>query len=342
MHKVLVFFIFLLCFSQLLLLESPQICVSTQELTKQYDCSYCKDTNKYRLLTCQHVERDESKGTYLCKVQETSHHYFANLDYICNIPERFMVCFVYHPNTNYQNNLKPVSCSHHNEIRLSCMIKKGLISGSYVECIPNQKLKEKSEFNVSSLSFDISKIGVNLIEEPRIDTKSCLGDLISNQKCEFYDNCIESYFQCGESSYPLNFGKRYCERSLQFLDEFPEAGKEFVKKNLVCLKENLRDVISNPSKYNCEKIREVGMARQADCFFESGYCQLMDPKNENLCGFVKGLWKIFQVKDIADFMALREITESLKLCREKGPEIKYIELASVLANCGYKTLVGDM
>ena len=247
------------------------------------------------------------------------------------------------PNSNYENNLKPVSCSHHNEYNLSCVIKKGLISGIYLECVPNQKLKEKSsEFNVSSLSFDAYKIGVDLIQEPKIDTKSCLGELISNHKCDFYDICIEPYFQCGENAYPLNFGKRYCERSLQFVEEFPKESQDFVKKNLVCLKENLKDVVSNPSNYNCERIRDVGMARHADCFFESGFCQFMDPKNENICGFVKGLWKVFQVKDMADFMALREMTETLKLCREKGPEIKYMELASVLTNCGYKTLVGDM
>ena len=39
-------------------------------------------------------------------------------------------------------------------------------------------------------------------------SKYCLTELIKNERCDFYDICIESYFQCGPSGYSLNIAKK--------------------------------------------------------------------------------------------------------------------------------------
>ena len=33
--------------------------------------------------------------------------------------------------------------------------------------------------------------------------------------CDFYTQCVESRFQCGNSGYPLGYGDRYCRKFQQ-------------------------------------------------------------------------------------------------------------------------------
>lgn len=51
------------------------------------------------------------------------------------------------------------------------------------------------------------------------DKAYCLNEGLYNSDCEWYVNCLEERFHCGENGYPLGYGYKYCTR---FVDNLPK------------------------------------------------------------------------------------------------------------------------
>lgn len=88
--------------------------------------------------------------------------------------------------------------------------------------------------------------------------------------CEYY-SCLSASKHCGEESYPENFGKRYCLRYEDRMENFSEAGKKWIVEVRKCL---IRDMESFESDLSCGQLRSRAFKGHVPCYIESGYCHL--------------------------------------------------------------------
>ncbi len=92
--------------------------------------------------------------------------------------------------------------------------------------------------------------------------------------CEFYLS-LEETIPCGASGYAEDFGYLYCEKFLKTkFHRFSKRGQSFLNKNAQCLQESLyRDYSSNDS-LTCKQIQSMAFEGHADCYINSGFCEL--------------------------------------------------------------------
>jgi hypothetical protein len=129
-------------------------------------------------------------------------------------------------------------------------------------------------------------------------------------QCEFYDRCLEAKFDCGESGYPLAYGKKYCER---FLNEklFSDKGRRWRDETLLCLQRAIVP-LRKDSQTTCEMLEKQAFESHPNCYagVENSFCEL--PIDD---------WRLtWNVVDLRDELSPNGVRQALKLvfvsCRE--------------------------
>ncbi|CAG8435069.1 6592_t:CDS:2 [Scutellospora calospora] len=89
--------------------------------------------------------------------------------------------------------------------------------------------------------------------------------------CNFYTDCLEKKFHCGNNGYPLSDGLKYCEKFTENMHLFSSSGKDWVTKTKLCLQESLVQIYENDSS-TCSEIKQNALDSHADCYVTSGIC----------------------------------------------------------------------
>jgi len=132
-----------------------------------------------------------------------------------------------------------------------------------------------------------------------------------NTDCEFYKSCLEAKYTCGNNGYPIGYGYKYCNKFLTYYEEFPQKGKEWVNKTLVCLKQALYPLYQAES--NCEVIYAAAFNSHPECYFQSGFCDLFIDRG-NIMYTLKALLHVYEVRDFMSVTSLKQVYDTAKLC----------------------------
>ena len=92
-----------------------------------------------------------------------------------------------------------------------------------------------------------------------------------------YYRCVDRTLQdgagCGRGGYPLCFGAKYADRSFfETWDGLSPAGQDFFVAVSPCLQARMAESIEPGS--TCDAVWELGFSTHADCYVESGFCDL--------------------------------------------------------------------
>jgi hypothetical protein len=139
-------------------------------------------------------------------------------------------------------------------------------------------------------------------------------DLSSDETCTFYQTCLEDEYSCGPDGYPMGYGYKYCEKFLEYLNEFSDSGKLWIQKTLVCLKQTLLPLAGDPAT-TCQEIHDTAFDSHPKCYALNGFCELFfDPVHilEN----VKGLLQVYEIKDLSQPISIKQMVETAGLCGE--------------------------
>jgi hypothetical protein len=140
--------------------------------------------------------------------------------------------------------------------------------------------------------------------------------------CSFYD-CVESNCGCGESGYPLGYGKKYCQIFSNY--PFEGTGSRWRDATLRCLQRALIPFSQCPPT-TCEQLKQEAFDSHAFCYTSSGVCNL-SPKD--LLGILA-----ITYGDILTMDGIMQILETAKRCGFKY--ILELELLIISKTCTLK------
>jgi hypothetical protein len=90
--------------------------------------------------------------------------------------------------------------------------------------------------------------------------------------CRYYD-CRETYAQCGDDAYLIDYVGRYCRRFAQVTEpRVSPAANAWLKRVRRCLGEWLEENVAYEAA--CEDIDRQGTDSHALCYVETGFCAL--------------------------------------------------------------------
>lgn len=127
--------------------------------------------------------------------------------------------------------------------------------------------------------------------------------------CSYYIECLEANYHCGPDGYPVGYGNKYCSKFLQFFDDFPPEGKQWVEKTLTCLKGAIQPNIK--SSLTCQNIFDIAFDSHPDCYVQSGFCTAL---LNNMTSMTKALIEVYEVKDFLSFTSMKQVVISAGKC----------------------------
>ncbi|KIM39479.1 hypothetical protein M413DRAFT_52508, partial [Hebeloma cylindrosporum] len=135
--------------------------------------------------------------------------------------------------------------------------------------------------------------------------------------CSFYEDCLESRYQCGANGYPLGYGKKYCNKFNAAKDKFSPKGQIWMLDTMECLQRVLLPEATgpiqpgaNPWRTPCGDLRKKAFDSHAECYIQNGVCTLG----------VKDWAQILEVVDLktlfGSWESLNEVFEAAAGCLE--------------------------
>jgi hypothetical protein len=124
--------------------------------------------------------------------------------------------------------------------------------------------------------------------------------------CSFYLS-LEKMIPCGPSGYAIDFGYPYCEKFLKSkFYRFSENGKKFLTRNAFCLQDVIYKDFSANEQLSCNEVSHMAFTGHADCFINSGFCELSFSDKVILTNIIKNQIPLKIVRD--------QMREVLKRC----------------------------
>ncbi|KAL4489721.1 hypothetical protein ABPG73_019678 [Tetrahymena malaccensis] len=124
------------------------------------------------------------------------------------------------------------------------------------DCCPANQIKICGEQSMCIQKGQISKL-IQALESKVNDQTSC----------NFYDE-LEKIYTCGEQGYPLKIGKKYCQLSLDNLDQY--ENQDWQNAAQKCLKTKIVSEIKNTFKeqkaFVCEHLKASAINSYQECF----------------------------------------------------------------------------
>jgi hypothetical protein len=143
-------------------------------------------------------------------------------------------------------------------------------------------------------------------------SRKCDQLAILKDNCDYYKDCLEKKFKCGNEGYPLNYGYKKCSKFLAIKDQFVGLARPWLTKTLLCLKREIHKHYNE--NINCKRVDFLAFESHSDCYVEGGFCQTLLVGGQP---FVKNLFKVLDITDITSISALKEIYDTAKQCGRK-------------------------
>lgn len=131
-------------------------------------------------------------------------------------------------------------------------------------------------------------------------------------KCDFYDQCLEDIFQCGDGGYPQSYGKKYCERFLSLKKSeqssdygLSSKGIKWRDETLLCLQNVLAyDFARRDYPLTCDSIKQEAFDSHVDCYTKYG--------STSICSLpAKDIGVVFILPDLKDLSNFRAVKQTL-------------------------------
>lgn len=126
------------------------------------------------------------------------------------------------------------------------------------------------------LLFFTSIISLNLMAQSAVQAPlkmDCQNPPV--QSCNFYRECLEDTYQCGNSGYALGYGEKYCNRFLSIEKKLSEEGKLFNQLTRSCLQKKLIPILNlefqkliQIEKPLCSEILDYAFDSHPECYTE--------------------------------------------------------------------------
>lgn len=91
-------------------------------------------------------------------------------------------------------------------------------------------------------------------------------------QCDFYRQCPEAAFDCGDTGYPLKFGEPMCKVYLDNESSFSPTLRVWAQKVRQCLQNALVPVLENRECNDCDVLETFAFNSHVPCYIDSGYC----------------------------------------------------------------------
>ncbi|PFH50968.1 hypothetical protein AMATHDRAFT_143759, partial [Amanita thiersii Skay4041] len=91
--------------------------------------------------------------------------------------------------------------------------------------------------------------------------------------CNFYRTCLEAYFHCGPTGYPLAFGYKICTRFQERRALLSARGREWMVDTMECLQRALVPEAASGVP-TCTELKDLAFRTHAGCYVSNGVCTL--------------------------------------------------------------------
>jgi hypothetical protein len=151
--------------------------------------------------------------------------------------------------------------------------------------------------------------------------------------CNYYRECLESQFSCGESGYPLGYGEKYCikffeKNELVSNKSLSPKGEIWRDATGKCLQEELHKKVINNGLFNCDELTKFAFATHPKCYTQ---------KKASICDLPVNDWKIIaNIPDRYDLLSKNGRTQMkivLAICAKSILfELRNIEKNRIVKN----------
>ena len=99
-------------------------------------------------------------------------------------------------------------------------------------------------------------------------------------QCSFYEDCLETRYQCGADGYPSAYGEKYCSKFKTAGDKFSQKGQIWMLDTMECLQRVLVPEATGPEEMGeqgrspCDELRKKAVDSHAACYVQNGVCTL--------------------------------------------------------------------
>eukprot|EP01114_Cavostelium_apophysatum_P012010 TRINITY_DN26670_c0_g1_i1.p1 TRINITY_DN26670_c0_g1~~TRINITY_DN26670_c0_g1_i1.p1 ORF type:complete len:188 (-),score=11.41 TRINITY_DN26670_c0_g1_i1:55-618(-) len=136
--------------------------------------------------------------------------------------------------------------------------------------------------------------------------------------CSWYEDCLESLYQCGSGGYPIGYGFYFCDRFSDAMDSFTDLGQEWISNTRLCLQQTLKDELGlpfNPAQISCDQVRSDAFDTHAACYTQ-GY--------PSVCDIPEDWPRLFTVVHSGLFSAegFKQIGQVIKACASETSEME--------------------
>uniref|UniRef100_A0A1I7ZE63 Uncharacterized protein n=1 Tax=Steinernema glaseri TaxID=37863 RepID=A0A1I7ZE63_9BILA len=132
--------------------------------------------------------------------------------------------------------------------------------------------------------------------------------------CQAYD-CFEDTVRCGEDSYLLKYGGKYCRKfnDPETTKSFSPIGREFLDCTTTCLKHFMQNYINSTSRRppysssQCSDLEKAAFDSHVKCYLDCDFCTVC--KTEKAA-----LFRVYEFRDFLRWSAIKQMFEVLKQC----------------------------
>lgn len=145
------------------------------------------------------------------------------------------------------------------------------------------------------------------------------GDLCSRprgNRCEFYRQCAEATYKCGDSGYPIAYGEKYCHRFSGLKgDDLSKEGFAWRDATLTCLQQDIANLFVTSNKVKtCGDLKDFAFASHVGCYTQPF---------ASVCNLPLGDWVtitgVVDLKEYGDRESRAQVIQVIKAC---GPAVK--------------------
>ena len=131
--------------------------------------------------------------------------------------------------------------------------------------------------------------------------------------CEWYTNCLDQKYPCGDKGYAIDYGFKYCSKFNENISKFNAQGQEWVRNTMDCLKSTLAKEIVPYFDKNCDIIRKTAFDSHPPCYIQNGFCELFTDVT-NYPTLFSAFYTIFDIKDFFSSEAGKQVFQTIFKC----------------------------
>jgi hypothetical protein len=135
-----------------------------------------------------------------------------------------------------------------------------------------------------------------------------------NFSCDYYRECLEPQFSCGELGYPLGYGEKYCNKfykknELNLNKNLSPKGEIWRDATGKCLQIVLQKKVANNELFSCDLLTKFAFASHPKCYTQ---------EKASICDLPVNDWKIIanipELQDLLSKESRKQMKSVMAIC----------------------------